>query len=71
MIQQQPITPTIVQVVPVNETPAQQIGMVEAGGGYFDQDLARLGLGAGVCVRHQAIIGSGIFDGNRLHGLRN
>ena len=29
MIQQQPITPTIVQIVPVNETPAQQIGMVD------------------------------------------
>ena len=29
MIQQQPITPTIVQIVPVNETPAQQIGMID------------------------------------------
>lgn len=29
MIQQQPITPTIVQIVPVNESPAQQIGMID------------------------------------------
>jgi hypothetical protein len=29
VIQQQPITPTIVQIVPVNETPAQQIGMID------------------------------------------